>query len=130
MAFDNVVDARRVLAVLGKRLARCGLTLHPDKTRLVDFRPQRPEGARHPQTDGTTFDFPGLTHVWGQSRNGRAMVRQITAKSRFARAVAAVNDWCRKHRQWSLRDQRRHLCSMMRGRFAYYVVGGNIRRLR
>lgn len=39
MAFDNIVDARRVLAVLGKRLARFGLTLHPDKTPIVDFRP-------------------------------------------------------------------------------------------
>ena len=41
MAFDNVVDAQRVLSVLGKRLARYGLTLHPGKTRLVDFRPKR-----------------------------------------------------------------------------------------
>ena len=38
MAFENIVDAKRVLSVLGKRLARYGLTLHPDKTRLVDFR--------------------------------------------------------------------------------------------
>jgi len=36
MAFDNIVDAKRVLSVLGKRLARYGLTLHPDKTRLVE----------------------------------------------------------------------------------------------
>jgi RNA-directed DNA polymerase len=57
------------------------------------------------------------------------MVRQVTAKSRFARAVAAVNDWCRKNRHWSLRDQHRHLSSMMRGHFAYYGVGGNSRRL-
>ena len=130
MAFDNIVDAKRVLAVLGKRLARFGLTLHPDKTRLVDFRPQMTEGARHPETDGTSFDFLGLTHVWGRSRNGKNMVRQVTAKSRFARAVAAVSDWCRKHRHWSIRDQHRHLSSMMRGHFAYYGVGGNIRRLR
>ena len=65
MAFDNIVDAKRVLSVLGKRLARYGLTLHPDKTRLLDFRPKRSQGARHPETDGTTFDFLGLTHVWG-----------------------------------------------------------------
>jgi hypothetical protein len=38
--FDNIVDAQRGLVVLGKRLARFGLTLHPDKTRLVDFRPK------------------------------------------------------------------------------------------
>ena len=40
MAFDNIVDAKRVLSVLSKRLARYGLTLHPDKTRLVDFPPK------------------------------------------------------------------------------------------
>jgi len=130
MAFDNIVDAQRVLTVLGKRFARFGLTLHPDKTRIVDFRPPRKGGARHPATDGTSFDFLGLTHVWGRSRNGKPMVRQITAKDRFARAVAAVSDWCRKHRHWSLREQHRHLSSMMRGHFAYYGVGGNTRRLR
>ena len=130
MAFDNIVDAKRVLSVLGKRLARYGFTLHPDKTRLVDFRPKRSQGARHPETDGTSFDFLGLTHVWGRSRNGKDMVRQVTAKSRFARAVAAVSDWCRRNRHWSLRDQHRHLSSMMRGHFAYYGVGGNSRRLR
>ncbi len=58
MAFDNVVDAERVLSVLGKRLARYGLTLHPDKTRLVDFRPKRLQGARHAQADGTALRLP------------------------------------------------------------------------
>jgi hypothetical protein len=130
MAFDNIVDAKRVPSVLGKRLARYGLPLHPDKTRLLDFRPKRSQSARHPETDGTTFDFLGLTHVWGRSRNGKDMLRQVTAQSRFARAVAAVNDWCQKNRHWSLRDQHRHLSSMMRGHFAYYGVGGNSRRLR
>ena len=127
-AFDNIVDAKRVLLVLGKRLARYGLTLHPDKTRLVDFRPKRLQGARHPETDGTTFDFLGLTHVWGRSRNGKDMVQQVTAKGRFARAATAVNDWRRTHRHWSFRDQHRHLSSMMRGHFADYGVGGNSRR--
>ena len=78
MAFDNIVDAKRVLSVLGKRLARYGLTLHPDKTRLVDFRPKRLQGARHPETDGTNFDFLGFTHVWGRSRKGKPLVRQVT----------------------------------------------------
>jgi group II intron reverse transcriptase/maturase len=130
MAFDNIVDAQRVLAVLGKRLERFGLTLHPDKTRLIDFRPKRTEGARHPDTGGTTFDFLGFTHVWGRSRRGRNMVRQITAKNRFARALAAVNDWCRKNRHRPIREQHAYLSAMMRGHCAYYGVGGNGRRLR
>jgi RNA-directed DNA polymerase len=130
MAFDNMVDAKRVLAVLDKRFARYGLTLHTDKTRLIDFRPPRTGSTRHPETDGTNFDFLGLTHVWGRSRNGKNMVRQVTAKSRFARAVDAVNGWCRHHRHWSIHDQHRHLSTLMRGHFAYYGVGGNSRRLR
>ena len=96
MAFEVLEDARRVLAVLGKRLARYGLTLHPDKTRLVDFRFHRPEGTRHPDTGGTTFNFLGFTHVWGRSRKGINGVRQVTDKGRYARAVAAVMDWCRR----------------------------------
>jgi RNA-directed DNA polymerase len=44
MAFADYRDAQRVLGVLGKRLARYGLTLHPDKTRFIDFRSHRPDG--------------------------------------------------------------------------------------
>jgi RNA-directed DNA polymerase len=130
MAFANIDDAQRVLAVLGRRLGRFGLTLHPDKTRLVDFRPKQTGSACHPNTEGTSFDFLGFTHVWGRSRQGKNMVRQVTAKSRFARAVAAVGDWCRRNRHWSIRDQHHHLSAMMRGHYAYYGVGGNGRRLR
>jgi RNA-directed DNA polymerase len=130
MAFDNIVDAKRVLAVLGKRLGRFGFTLHPDTTRRVDFRPRRTESTRHSETDGTNFDFLGLTHVWGRSRRGKDMVMQVTAKGRFARALAGVSDWCRRNRHQSLRDQHRRLSSMLRGHFAYYGVGGNSRRLR
>ena len=63
MAFADVQDAKRVLDVLGKRLARYELTLHPDKTRFVDFRSNRPDGKDHPDPDGTTFTFLGFCHV-------------------------------------------------------------------
>ena len=92
LAFEHFEDAKRVLAVLGKRLERYGLTLHPDKTRFVDFRANRPERPSHPDLDATSFDFLGFTHVWGKSRNGKNMVRQVTAKSRYARALAKVTE--------------------------------------
>ena len=95
MAFEDFLDAKRVLGVLGKRLARYGLTLHPDKTRFVDFRNNRPNGTDHPETNGTSFTFLGFTHVWGKSRAGKNVVRQVTAKNRYARALAAVTAWCR-----------------------------------
>lgn len=130
MAFERCDDAKRVLAVLGKRLERYGLTLHPDKTRFVDFRDKRPEGECHPDADGTSFDFLGFTHVWGKSRRGRSMVRQVTAKSRYARALAAVTEWCRNNRHLPILEQYAHLVVMMRGHYAYYGIAGNSRRLR
>jgi len=129
MAFENELDAKRVLSVLGKRLARYGLTLHPDKTRFVDFRNNLADGMAHPETDGTTFTFLGFTHIWGKSRAGKNVVRQITAKNRYARALAAVMTWCRTNRNQSIRDQHAHLTAMMRGHYAYYGITGNFRRL-
>ena len=129
MAFEHRDDAERVLAVLGKRLARYGLLLHPDKTRFVDFRPWATAADHHPDTHGTTFDFLGFTHVWGRSLQGKPVVRQVTAKRRYARALAAVTEWCRHNRHAPIRDQHRHLSQMMRGHFGYYGVSGNTRRL-
>ena len=71
MAFEDSLDAKRVLDVLGKRLARYGLSLHPDKTRFVDFRNDQSNGTNHPGTNGTSFTFLGFAHVWGKSRVGR-----------------------------------------------------------
>ena len=130
MAFADFRDAQRVLDVLGKRLARYELTLHPDKTRFVDFRSNRSDGTCHPETDGPSFTFLGFCHVWGKSRKGKNLVRQVTAKKRYARALAAVTDWCRKNRHMSIRDQHYHLTAKMRGHYAYFGISGNSRRLR
>ena len=56
-------DEKKDLDVLGKRLARYELTLHPDKTRFVDFRSYRPDGKDHPDADGTTFIFLAVGKV-------------------------------------------------------------------
>jgi group II intron reverse transcriptase/maturase len=130
MAFEDHLAAKRALAALGKRLGRYGLTLHPDKTRFVDFRFKRPDGSRHPATDGTAFNFLGFTHVWGTSRNGKNVVRQVTAKDRYARALSSVSEWCRNNRGLSVSAQHSHLSKMVRGHIAYYAITGNGRRIR
>src|SRR5271169_4183830 len=129
LAFEDFLDAKRVLGVLGKRFARYGLSLHPDKTRFVDFRNNRPNGTDHPETNGTSFTFLGFTHIWGKSRAGKNVVRQVTAKNRYARALAAVTDWCRRNRHQPIPDQSAHLTAMMRGHYAYYGISGNFRRI-
>ena len=127
MTFKYHRDAKRVLEVLGKRLARYGLTLHPEKTRFVDFRPERSEV--HPECKAPPFDFLGFTHTWARSRTGKKVVRQRTAKSRLARALTAVNDWCRTNRHKLVRWQHARLSLRLQGHYAYYGITGNMRQL-
>ena len=130
MLFAHQEDAERVLAVLGKRLGRYGLQLHPDKTRLVDFRYRRPDrDTSEESTVATSFNFLGFCHVWARSRKGKAVVRRLTAKDRFARTLKAFNEQCRAMRHWPLVDQHRRLSQMLRGHFAYFGLTGNYDRL-
>ena len=118
-------DARRVLDVLAKRFGKYGLTLHPEKTRLVPFR--RPGG----KADGPgasapgTFDLLGFTHYWARSRQGHWVVKRQTARKRLSRALKAVSDWLRTHRHWPVCMQQSRLAAKLRGHYAYYGITGN-----
>ena len=128
MLFACRDDAERVHAVLGKRLAKFGLDLHPAKTQLIDFRPPA-ERVGVEMTLPTTFTFLGFTHLWGKSRNGKAMVWQRTAKDRLARTLKAINQQCRRMRHWPVAEQHHRLCQMLQGHFAYFGIRGNSQRL-
>ena len=125
LTFADRHSGERMLAVLGKRLGRYGLELHPTKTRYVDFRPPRRPG----HEADATFDFLGFTHVWGRSRKGRTVVRQVTAKSRYARAVKAVHGWCKRNRHLPIKQQQEYLSRVVRGHCGYYGVTGNGKRI-
>jgi RNA-directed DNA polymerase len=129
MGFACEGDARRVLAVLPKRFGKYGLTIHPDKTRLVPFvRPaRRPVGSGLPGVPAPgSFDFLGLTHYWSRSKKGNWVVKRKTAGSRFHRAVKQIGAWCRLNRHLPIREQYQALCQKLRGHFAYYGVIGNL----
>ena len=131
-AFSCEADARRVMDVLPKRFGKFGLTLHPEKTRLVPFqhpaRVQWPTGPEEPPSPGA-FNLLGFTHYWGRSRNGIWVVKRKTAKDRFARALTRVADWCRIHRHLSVKEQWRALVQKLRGHFGYYGIIGNSKAL-
>jgi RNA-directed DNA polymerase len=133
MGFSCEEDARRVLDVLPKRFEKYGLTLHPEKTRLVPFerptdRPQRP--GTPARTPAGTFDLLGFTHYWGRARSGHWVVKRKTSKSRFNRGLTALAQWLRKARHSDLADQHRTLSQKLRGHFAYYGITGNAEALK
>lgn len=122
MCFEHERDARRVLEVLPKRLGKYGLTVHPEKTRLVRF--ERPSD--HDEgSDPGTFDFLGFTHYWARSRKGTWVVKRKTAAGRFARGLRTISEWCRRHRHLPLRTQQQALSRKLLGHCAYYGVTGN-----
>jgi len=132
MGFSCEQDARRVLEVLPKRLARYGLTLHETKTRLVRFQPPRRLGGRNGPdrpSGGGTFELLGFTHYWGRSRHGRWVVKRKTAADRLGRALRAISQWCRRCRHWKVREQHRVLSQKMRGHYGYYGLTGNFSAL-
>ena len=123
-------DAEKLMAVRPKRFGKYGLTLHPEKTRLVRFTgpdsKSKPEGG-----DGGsgTFDLLGFTHYWRRGRRGNWVIGQKTAKSRLTRAIRKVTEWLRYNRNRKVIDQHRELIPKLRGHYQYYGITGNGRAL-
>ena len=124
LVLEQEADARRVMDVLPERFARYGLTLHPEKTRLLDFRhPWRKPGAPMPPPGGhlpRAFDFLGFRHTWEKTRKGGFGVRQQTAPNRLSRSLQAINQWCRDNRHRPLDEQHKELLAKLRGHYGYY----------
>jgi len=129
VGFENKEDAEKVHRVLFKRFEKFGLSLHPEKTRLVAFgRPEEtPGGPKGPPPE--TFDFLGFTHYWDKSRKGRWVIKRKTMRKRLARGLKAVSQWCRKNRHEPLLEQVAALGRKLKGHFGYYGISGNIRAL-
>jgi group II intron reverse transcriptase/maturase len=127
IGFEHEDDARRVMEVLGKRLGRFGLALHPDKTRLIPFR--RPPAGQKGGKGPATFDFLGFTLYWARSSKGRWGMLCKTRSASLRRAIQSVYQWCRRHRHHSVKDQHAALTRRIQGHFNYFGVSGNFRSL-
>jgi group II intron reverse transcriptase/maturase len=127
IGFELEEDARRVMEVLGKRLGRFGLTLHPEKTRVLPFR--KPPESQSSGKGPATFDFLGFTFYYARSREGHWGLRCKTRRARVRRAIVSVSEWCRRHRHDAVKDQHAALSSRLRGHYQYFGVSGNYRSL-
>ena len=118
--FSREQDARRVWEVLPKRFGKYGLSLHEEKTRLIDFH--RPKGGGNKPE---TFVFLGFTHYWGKSRKGKWVMKRKTAAKKLKAAINRVYGWCKEHRHDPVKDQWKALCRKLIGHYGFYGVTFN-----
>jgi hypothetical protein len=138
IVFQKQYDADRVMKVISKRFEKYGLTVHPEKTKLIDFRsPNRSDRCREKKSNDDenrrdkpeTFDLLGFTHYWGKTRKGNWAVQRKTMKSRLARCIQSIKQWCRKNMHKPVREQWEKLKAKVNGHYAYYGITGNSRAI-
>jgi RNA-directed DNA polymerase len=130
MGFQYEADAREMLVQLKERLAKFKLTLHEQKTRLIEFGQlvselRRKRGAERCET----FKFLGFTHYCAWSRDGRFVVMRRTDHKRLTRKLKELRVEARRRMHTPIVLQYQWLCSVLRGHFAYFGLPSNFDRL-
>ncbi|HEY6273526.1 MAG TPA: group II intron reverse transcriptase/maturase [Terriglobales bacterium] len=121
LCFQYREDAEKVLEVLPKRFAKFGLTLHPEKTRLIAFgRFAQGEAKKRGKEKPDTFDLLGFTHICARSRQGKFTVHVKTIDKRLRRGLKSIADWCQQHRHDPVSEQQKTLNTKLRGHYQYY----------
>jgi RNA-directed DNA polymerase len=128
LGFQHRTDALQFLTELRERLARFKLELYPDKTRLLCFGRYASSRRKERGQSGApqTFDFLGLTHYCGCSRNGKFLLQRRTMRTRLRDKVRDITLELRRRLHQTIEQQGRWLGSVVRGHYAYYGVPTNI----
>lgn len=122
--FKDSTDALRVEKVIWKRFEKYGLTLHSEKTRLIDFTPPATLPGK-----SESFDFLGFTHFWGKSQRGNNIVKRKTAKKKLRRAIVTINHWCKDNRHKEIKEQQKTLAQKLHGHYGFYGITFNSRSI-
>jgi len=130
VGFEREDDARRFLDAMRARLEEFALSLHPDKTRLIEFGrfaavSRKKRGLGKPET----FAFLGFTFICGTSRQGRFLLKRKTRRDRARAKLKDIKVELRRRMHWPIPEQGRWLKQIVTGHFAYYAVPTNSRAL-
>ena len=121
-------DARRILEVLPKRMSKYGLTVHPEKTRLVRFTNRRvTDVSRRRRGTFRTADLrlSGFHPLLGPKPTRRMGDQAQDGEGPIRRALHALWEWCRKNLHQPFSDQHQKLRQKLKGHYAYYGIIGN-----
>jgi len=130
IGFEHETDARRFWDAMRERLAEYSLSLHPDKTRLIEFgRIAAVRRARRGLGKPETFKFLGFTFICGRSRRGRFALKRKSRGDRMRAKLREIKEEMRRRRHQSIPEQGKWLRQVVTGFFAYHAVPTNSRAL-
>lgn len=128
--FEHEADAQRFHAALQQRMEKFALSLHPDKTRLIEFgRFAGTNRARRGLGKPETFTFLGFVHICGRSRTGRFQLKRKSRRDRMRAKLRAIKEELRRRMHEPIPQQGRWLGQVVRGYFAYHAVPTNVASL-
>jgi len=116
-------EAQMFYDALPQRMGKFGLELSAEKTRILNFSKFRME-------EKNRFDFLGFEFSWGKSLSGKPQIKRRTSRKKLNKSVEMFTEWCKKNRNWRLRDLMTILKSKLRGYYNYYGLIGNYAGLR
>jgi RNA-directed DNA polymerase len=126
VGFEHESDARRFWDAMRERLQKFSLSLHPDKTRLVEFgRVAAANRNRRGLGKPETFAFLGFTLVCSKSRRGRFLLKRRSRRDRMKAKLKDVSSELRHRMHQSIPEQGNWLKQVVTGYFAYHAVPTN-----
>jgi RNA-directed DNA polymerase len=126
VGFEYEADARRFWDALRARLEEFALSLHPDKTRLIEFgRHAADRRTRAGLGKPETFKFLGFVFICGKTRRGKFLVHRKSRRDRMQAKLKEVKKELRKRMHQPIPEQGRWLAQVVRGYFAYHAVPTN-----
>jgi len=120
LGFTDKSDAERVMEVLPKRFAKYDLSLHPEKTKLIDLNSKR-------GGSGRSFDFLGFTHYLSKSRKGNKVLKRKTSSKRLTRAIDKISRFILLNRHMKLSELISALNIKLLGHYSYYGITFNFK---
>jgi len=130
VGFEYETDARRFWDEMEKRLQEFALSLHPDKTRLIEFgRHAADRRARSGLGKPETFNFLGFTFICGRSRKGKFLVKRKSRRDRMQTKLKEIKQELRRRMHQPIPEQGKWLRQVVRGYFAYHAVPTNLSAL-
>jgi len=122
IGFTEREDALRVMQVLPKRLGKYGLTLHPEKTKIIEV------DTKNPGQD-STFTFLGFTHYMGKSQKGNSILKRKTSSKKLSGALKRMDGWIKLNRHIHVKELVAKINQKLRGHYGYYGITFNYKQL-